>query len=349
MKSLSLRSTAIALVTVASMAALTACGGGTATPSSSPTASDSVAPSSSAPARPITVLLDWFPNPDHVSLYLTKSNGLFEAAGLDVTLQPPSDPADPPKLVSVGQVALGISYQSEMPYSMQAGLKVKAVAALIPTALNSMIWLDTSGIKSLADLGGKTIGTAGLPTDTAFLSAVYKANNIDPASVNVVTVKTSLVQALESGKVDAVIGAYGNIEGVQLQQDGFKPTITPVSDAGVPNYDELVVIANSDKLASDTEYQQMVRDFLSALAKGTALAMADPAAAEAAMAGIVADTSGPALNAQIAATLPLLNNPAGFGQMDAAKWDEFSAFMKAQGLIDAVPAASDMLTNEFLS
>ena len=355
------RSTALVGVAVASIAALSACGGGgssstsssaaastSAATSASASASPSESPTSSAPARPVTVLLDWFPNPDHVSLYVAKSAGLFDAAGLDVTLQPPSDPADPPKLVSVGQVPLGISYQSEMPYSVQAGLKVKAVAALIPTALNSVIWLEKSGLKSLADLGGKTIGSAGLPTDTAFLSAIYKANNIDPASVNVVTVKTSLIQALESGKVDAVIGAYGNIEGVQLQQDGQNPVITPVSEAGVPNYDELVVLANSDKLASDTEYQQLVRAFLSALAKGTALAMADPAAAEAAMAGVVEDTSGPALNAQIEATLPLLKNPSGFGQMDAAKWDKFSAFMKAQGLIEAVPPASEMQTNDFL-
>ena len=367
MKTSPIRTLLAISVAGATLLATAACGssGGTSTsssasatsnPSSSPsgpsqsatTDSSSAAPTAPAAMRDVTVLLDWFPNPDHVSLYVTKDQGLFDQAGLNVTLQPPSDPADPPKLVSTGDVDLGISYQTEMPYSFQNGLKVKAVAALIPTALNSMIWLKKSGINSFKDLSGKTIGTAGLPTDEAFLNAIFKANGVDPNSVNIVTVKTSLVQALESGKADAVIGAYGNIEGVQLQQDGMDPVITPVSAAGVPNYDELVVIANSDRLASDSDYQQMVRDFLSALSKGTQLAIADPAASEKAMSGVVEDISGPALTAQIDATLPLLNNPDGFGVMNSADWDVFNQFLKSEGLIDSVPPASDLQTDEFL-
>jgi putative hydroxymethylpyrimidine transport system substrate-binding protein len=298
--------------------------------------------------RPVTVLLDWFPNPDQVALYVSKEKGFFEEAGLDVTLQAPSDPSDPPKLVSTGNVELGISYQPEMYFSAQAGLKIKAVASLIPTALNSVIWLEKSGLTSMDQLSGKTMGTAGLATDTAFLSAIFKKNNIDPASVNVVTVKTSLIQALVSGKADAVIGAYGNIEGVELQEEGLNPTITPVSAAGVPNYDELVLIANTEKLASDTEYQAIVRDFLGALAKGTAAAIADPAMSEEVMAGVVEDVAGPTLKAQVAATLPLLENPKGFGQMDAAAWDAFGAFMKDQGLLESVAPAADLTTNDFL-
>ncbi len=352
------RGTGIVALSAGLLLSLAACGGSTSTTSS---AAPSVAPPAPAPAvssapaseapkelRPVTVLMDWFPNPDHVSLYVTKAKGYFEEMGLDVTLQPPSDPTDAPKLVSLGDVELGISYEPEMFFSAQAGLKLKAVAALIPTSLSSVIWLKDSPVKSLADLGGQTVGDAGLPTDNAFWSAIFAANNVDPESVDVVTLKTSLNQGLISGKVAAVVGAYGNIEGVQLAEEGLGPVITRVTDAGVPNYDELVIIANSDRLASDTEYQQVVRDFLAALAKGTADAIADPAFAEATMSGLSEDYSGPSLTAMIKATLPLLENPAGFGQMDATEWDSFGAFLKAEKLIDTVAPAADIMTTEFL-
>ncbi len=352
-------STAMLGLVVAAMATVAACGGPSTSSSSSAAADTSSAPAaSSEPAspasespktmRPVTVLLDWYPNPDQVSLYLAKEKGFFADVGLDVTLQAPSDPSDPPKLVSTGNVELGISYQPEMYFSTQAGLKIKAVASLIPTALNSVMWLESSGLKSLSELNGKTIGMPGFATDTAFLSTIFAAYNIDPGSVNVVTVKTSLMQALLSGKADAVIGAYGNIEGVKLAEDGFNPTITRVSDAGVPNYDELVLIANSDRLASDADYQAIVRDFLAALAKATAAAIADPAMSTAVMTAVVADVAGPTLNAQVAATLSLLSNPKGFGQMDAANWDSFGKFMVDQKLVDAVSPATDLMTNEFL-
>lgn len=312
------------------------------------TAETSAAAAACESLTPVTVLLDWFPNPDHVALYVTKAKGYWEEQCLDVTLQPPSDPTDPPKLVSTGKVELGISYQPEMYFQVPAGLKITAVAALVPTALNTVMWLEGGSIKSVADLGGKTIGEPGFGSNRAYLNAIFTANNIDPATVKVVAVKTALSQALTSGAADAVIGAYGNIEGEQMKEQGFNPVITPVSAIGVPNYDELVIIANSDRLASDVAYQDIVRKFLAGLALGNADAIADPGFSEQTMAAVGGDYAGPALPLMIEATLPLLENPAGFGRMDAASWDEYGKFMVEQKLIDKAPAGADLLTNDYL-
>ena len=62
----------------------------------------------------VRVLLDWFPNPDHVALYTALDKGLFTEANLAVTLTPPANPADPLKLVAAKQVELGISYQPDV-------------------------------------------------------------------------------------------------------------------------------------------------------------------------------------------------------------------------------------------
>lgn len=363
-RKMSLRLAAVAAV---SALVLAACGGGGDSATSETSAAATEETAEAAPATeetttaetteaaaacetltPVTLLLDWFPNPDHVALYVTKAKGYWEAECLDVTLQPPSDPTDPPKLVSTGNVELGVSYQPEMYFQVPAGLKIKAVAALVPTALNSVMWLEGGSINSVADLSGKTIGEPGFGSNRAYLNAIFKANNIDPKSVKVVAVKTALAQALTSGAADAVIGAYGNIEGEQMKEQGLSPVITPVSAIGVPNYDELVIIANSDRLASDAAYQDIVKKFLAGLAKGNADAIADPGFSEQTMAAVGGDYAGPALPLMIEATLPLLDNPAGFGKMDPASWDEYGKFMVEQKLIDTAPAGTDLLTNDFL-
>jgi putative hydroxymethylpyrimidine transport system substrate-binding protein len=326
----------------------TGCGGSSSAGTTPAAGSASDAASSPAAPRKLTVLLDWFPNPDHVALYVAQQKGYFADAGLDVTLQAPSDPTDPPKLVSTGKVELGISYEPEMFFSKANDLDVMAVGALIPTALNSIISIGSSSVTSPADLGGKTVGNSGQATDQAFLDAVLKKNGIAPGSVKNVTVKTSLVQAMLSGNVDATIGGYRNIEGVQLTSEGKQPRIFPVTEAGVPDYQELVVIAQGSRLAEDAGYQQLVRDFLTALAKGGDTAREDPAVAESAMKGVAKDYDPADLVKMIEATVPLLDVPGGFVAMDPAKWDAFGGYLKQEGLIEKQIPASDVMTTDYL-
>ena len=89
--------------------------------------------------------------------------GYFREAGLDVQPQAPSDPSAPIKEVAAGRADLAISYEPEVLLAHDQGLPVKAVAALVPTPLTSLIWLKASGIKGVEDLRGKTIATAGHP------------------------------------------------------------------------------------------------------------------------------------------------------------------------------------------
>jgi putative hydroxymethylpyrimidine transport system substrate-binding protein len=337
-----IRGGALVGAALATALVLAACSNGSDS-SSSPTDS-----SSPAAMRDVTVLMDWFPNPDHVALYMAQANGYFEDAGLNVTLQPPSDPSDPPKLVSTGKVELGISYEPEQFLSGQEGLNIKAVGALIPTALNSVMATGSSPVKELCDLAGHTVGDAGLSTDAAFLSTIYKHCDIDPSSVKEVNLKTSLVSAMVSGSVDATIGGYQNIEGIQLQMMGQDPMIVPVSEAGVPNYDELVIIANADKLSSDTEYQQMVRDFLAAVQKGAQASIDDPSAAVAAMTPVAKGYNKDQLEKMVEATVPLQEGPNGLLGMSESDWDSFGQWMLDNGLMEEDVAAADIMTTEFL-
>ena len=75
----------------------------------------------------------------------------------------------------------------------------------------------------------------------------------------------NLVPAMVSGRVDATLGAYWNYEAIQLRQAGKRPNVIHVEDAGVPTYDELVVVVRENEIANQTGE---LRRFVQALGRG---------------------------------------------------------------------------------
>ncbi len=296
-----------------------------------------------------TVLLDWFPNPDHIALYLAQKDGDFTKQHLNVTFQSPSNSTDALKLVSLGQVPLAISYEPETITAATDGLNVAAVAAMIPTSLNSLIISSKSGVSSPAGLSGKTVGTDGDPVSAQMLKAVLKKYNMSLNQIKLVTVNEGLVPAMVSNKVAAIISGYRNVEAIQLgTYPGIDPKVYPVDTQGVPNYDELVIIANKSKLASDAAYRTTVKKFLAGLGQGAAAAQANPAAALAAITPVAKGYSPALLKKMVYATAPLLHNPDGFGAMSVSQWQSFANWMKSDGLITKPVQASSVVNTSLL-
>jgi putative hydroxymethylpyrimidine transport system substrate-binding protein len=336
---------ALVVGAAALMSAAVACG------SSSSSGSGSSSSSTGATATTnTTVLLDWFPNPDHIALYLAQKDGDFTKHHLNVTFQSPSNSTDALKLVSLGQVPLAISYEPEtiVAATNNPPLNITAVAAMIPTSLNSLIISGKSGVASPAGLAGKTVGTDGDPTSAQMLKAVLKKYNMSLSQIKLVTVNEGLVPAMVSNKVAAIISGYRNVEGIQLASLGLNPKVYPVSTQGVPNYDELVIIANKSKLASDAAYRTMVKEFLAGLALGASAAQASPAAALTALTPVAKGYSPALLKKMVYATTPLLKNPAGFGAMSVSQWQSFANWMKGDGLISKQIQASAVVNTSLL-
>ncbi len=296
----------------------------------------------------LNVLLDWFPNPDHIALYLAQKDGDFAKQHLNVTFQSPSNSTDALKLVSLGQVPVAISYEPETITAATDNLNVAAVAAMIPTSLNSLIISGKSGVSSPAGLKGKTVGTDGDPVSAEMLKAVLKKYHLTLSQIKLVTVNEGLVPAMVSAKVSAIISGYRNVEAIQLGSYGLKPLVYPVDTQGVPNYDELVIIANKSKLASDPAYRTTVREFLAGLAQGAAAAQANPAAALAALSPVAKGYSPALLKKMVYATAPLLKNTGGFGAMSVSQWQSFANWMKSDGLITKSVNASSVVDTSLL-
>ena len=86
-----------------------------------------IAPKPADAAEKLTVLLDWFVNPDHATLFVAQEKGYFADAGLEVELIAPADPNDPPKLVAAEKADLAVSYQPQLHLQVAEGLPLVRV------------------------------------------------------------------------------------------------------------------------------------------------------------------------------------------------------------------------------
>jgi putative hydroxymethylpyrimidine transport system substrate-binding protein len=302
-----------------------------------------------AEAQPLSLTLDFYPNADHAGIYTAQKLGYFEDAGLEVSIDTPSDPAAPLKLVAAGQSDLAISYEPEVALAHEKGLDVVAIGALVNRPLTSMIWLQKSGIKGIGDLQGKTVATAGIPYQDAFLKTILSRVQLSPSDVKAVNVGFGLLPALLGGSAEAMLGGYSNVEGVDLRQRGKDPVVTPVDQLGVPTYDELVLVANREALAADPD---KFRLFVAALQRGTEAAVAQPGAATKAVLEANDGLDPKLTEAEVEATLPLLGARTAdqpYGYMDPEQWRTFAGWMRDNGLIDSLPEPSELLSNAYLS
>lgn len=302
----------------------------------------------STEAQPLSLTLDFYPNADHAGIYMAQKLGYFEEAGLDVSIDAPSDPAAPIKLAAAGRSDLAISYEPELALAHEQGLDVVAIGALVDRPLTSLIWLRKSGIKGVRDLRGKTIATAGIPYQDAFLKTILARAKLSPTDVRSVNVGFGLLPALLGGSAQAMLGGYSNVEGVDLRRRGKDPVITPVDKLGVPTYDELVLVANRGSLEEEPE---KFRLFLAALERGTDAAVKQPNAAAKAVLEANHDLDPKLTEAEVEATLPLLGartQGQPYGYLDPVEWKAFAGWMRDNGLIDSLPEPAELLSNAYL-
>jgi putative hydroxymethylpyrimidine transport system substrate-binding protein len=212
----------------------------------------------------VTLLLDWFINPDHGPVIIANEKGIFKEAGLEVEIIPPANPADPPKLVAAGKADIAISYQPQLHMQVHEGLPLVRVGTLVATPLNCLLVLKDGPIKKLSDLKNKKIGYSISGMEQALLSAILKKANVDKNEVEYINVNWSLSPALMSKQVDAVIGAYRNFELNQMEIEGVEGKCFYIEEEGVPPYDELIFIVNNQNIN-----KKILIKFLNAIEKAT--------------------------------------------------------------------------------
>lgn len=279
----------------------------------------------------LTVLLDWFVNPDHGPLVVAREKGFFEEEGLEVELIAPADPNDPPKLVAAGQADIAVSYQPQLHLQVQEGLPLARIGTLVATPLNSLVVLAGGPVRGIPDLKGRKVGFSVGGFEDALLGAMLARHGLRLADVELVNVNFSLSPALIAGQVDAVIGAFRNFELNQMDIVGRPGRAFFPEEEGVPPYDELIYVARGDRL----ERPELAR-FLRAVERATLWLVNHPEEGWELFKATDPETLDDELNRRAwADTLPrFAHSPAA---LDHGRYRRFAAFLREQGLLKEVP------------
>jgi putative hydroxymethylpyrimidine transport system substrate-binding protein len=296
----------------------------------------------------VDLVLDYLPNADHAGIYAAIDTGEFKTAKLDVKPRTPSDPSAPLKLLASGKADLAISYEPELLLARARGVKVVSIGALVQKPLTSIISVGAKAVRKPAELEGKKVGTAGIPYQDAYLTTILKTAGADPATVKPINVGFNLVPALLTKRVDAVLGMFWNVEGVELQRKDRKPVILKMDDVGVPTYNELVIVAREADVRSRGP---LLRRFMRALARGQAALRKHPNIGVDALVKANPDLKAGLQRAQVKATLPVFfpaDKAKPFGFQNPQEWQRYAAWMADNKLIANADVGRRAFTNEFL-
>jgi putative hydroxymethylpyrimidine transport system substrate-binding protein len=296
----------------------------------------------------VDLVLDYLPNADHAGIYAAIEAGEFKTAKLDVKPRTPSDPSAPLKLLASGRADLAISYQPELLLARAKGADLVSVGALVQKPLTSVISLGKEPLRSPASLDGKKIATAGIPYQDAYLKTILERAGKDPRRTRPINVGFNLVPALLTKRVDAVLGMFWNVEGVELRRQNKDPVILRMDEIGVPTYNELVVVARRQDVR---KRGPLLRRFMRALARGHELVRKDADTGVDALVRANRDLDPSLQRAQIDATLPVFfpaDQDRPFGFQEPGEWQRYAQWMTDNGLLTSPQTAQRAFTNEFL-
>ena len=282
----------------------------------------------------LTLILDWFVNPDHAPLIIAQEKGFFSNVGLKVNLIAPADPNSPPKLVAAGKAELAVSYQPQLHVQVAEGLPLIRIGTLVATPLNSLVALKDGPIKSIADLKGKKIGFSVGGFEDAMLSVMLNKHGISIKDVELINVNFALSPSIISGNVDAVIGAFRNFELNQMDIVGKPGIAFYPEEEGVPPYDELIIVAKNDKV-KDPRFVK----FIEALEKGVLFLINHPDESWRLFIKVHKNLDDELNKRAWRDTIPRFALRP--GALDRKRYRRFSKFLKTQGLIKNTPPVSD--------
>jgi putative hydroxymethylpyrimidine transport system substrate-binding protein len=292
------------------------------------------------------VSLDGHAGAMNAGFLMARQRDFFADAGVIARMLSPSRPNFPVHYVITDVDDIVVAQLPQVVIAKALGAPVTVIGSVISEPTDALIWRRGSPIRDIADLKGKAITFAGVPYERAFLEELLSRAGLGPKEVKIKPFGYRAVKTLLEGETDAIFGATWNIEGVALRNRGARPVIRRVQSLGFPAYDELVVVARTDCLA---RFPGVYRDFMAALARGTAAARRNPAE----VVNLIEENHehDPAASrretrSQVEATLPLLSRS---GHLEPGRATGLIAWMHDRGLIEHAPESSAMLTSEYLA
>ena len=289
-------------------------------------------------AQKLTLILDWFPNVDHLPIYVARHQGFFGDEGLEIEIFSPSGTADALKLAASGKVDLAVSYEPQTIIAAARGLDVVVIGRLIEHPLTTLLFLKDRGIKTPSDLEGKKIGYTVPGLMDVLLDAFAKLNGIQ--RYEAINVGFAIVQSLTAGKVDAVMGPFKTYETVIMAHKGYEVEYFELEKWGIPDYDELIFVTSKKTMNKNETY---MKAFQRVIGRSIEYVRKNPETALKNYLKEVPEADSQIETAAFQLTLPYY---ATGQKLDVKRWQQFADFALQYGLIEKKVDVADILWTE---
>ena len=287
------------------------------------------------------IVLDWYPNAVHSFIYVAMEKGYYEEEGLKVNVQFPSNTND-----AISLTAAGLYYQTNtVSTAANQNIPIKVIGTVVQHPLNIVMSMGESGINGAKDLKGKTVGYPGTPDNEVFIKAMMEHNGLKYEDVTMQDVGFDLNTALITGNVDAIIGGYINHEYPTLLQEGYDVTYFDITDEGIPDYEELVLVTGEKQIEEESD---KLEAFIRASKKGFEDMKNDPQAALDTLLKYQDEGNYPLdpeiEKASMEILLPLMeSDEQEFLTVNEQSWTDTIDWLNEQGLLENEISASDIL------
>lgn len=304
----------------------------------------------SAPAlqslTPATLVLDWFPNTNHLGIYLAQANGWYAEQGLDLRVESPSDVNAATKLTATGNAEVGISYQAAVTFGRAQDVPVVSIAAIVQHNLGAFAAKQETGITRPKDFEGKKYGSSGVPQSMAQLRTAMLCDGADPSKAEEITLGQQISQAMLADRVD-FMALLPTWEGIELEMKGAQLNYMNYRDWCLPDNYNLILISGEQTIRSKPD---VLTAFVAATQRGYEAAVADPEAANAALLAAAPDLDATLVRASTERLAPLfISGAPRWGLQEEERWTSYAAWAYENSLIQRPVDGTRAYTNQFVA
>lgn len=319
------RVTATAAGLVAALA-LAGCSGGDSDSSAGSGGSEESS-STAGDLTPVKLQLQWLTQAQFSGYYAALDQGYYADAGLDVEILPSGGDIVPQDALANGEVDYAVAWVPKVLGSIEQGAELTNVAQIFERSATLQVAFADSGIDSVADLEGKTIGSWGYGNEWELFAGLNKADVTDFQIVQ----QAFDMNAFLAGDIDAAqamtYNEYAQLletedpeTGELYQPDDF--SVIDWNDEGTAMLQD-AIWADAGRLADDPDYAETTVAFIKASLQGWIYARDNPqeAADIVTAAGSTLGTSHQLWMANEVNKLIWPSTSGGIGLIDQDAWD----------------------------
>ena len=298
-----------------------------------------------AALTPVSLQLQWFTQSQFAGYYAAQALGFYEEAGLDVSILEGGVEIVPASVLDTGAADFAVSWVPRGLVPREEGANITNIAQVFQRSATLQVAFADSGISSVADLEGRTVGNWGFGNEFELLAGLRK-NGLDPAADVQLVQQNFDMLALISGEIDAaqamIYNEYAQVLETVNPDTGelYQPSDLNVidwNDEGTAMLQD-ALWADADRLDDDPAYRETAVKFVEASLRGWAHCRDNPEECV----NIVLDnapTLGRShqtwqLNEISALIWP---SPLGVGIMDPGLWAQTVDVATSEGILASAP------------